>query len=183
MNDERLAETPDVDGAFPRLSPEHVERLRRHGLTRPVQPGDVLIEEGQRERDFYVVLSGTVAAVEGYGSGHERIVRVHGRCRFLDELGLLTGQPSFVSLVAVTEGEIIAVPVRELNELARQDPKFGDLVIRCYVARRELLVGSISGIKIVGSRFSADARRLREFAARNRVPHTWIDLEDDLPTR
>lgn len=179
MSDERLAETPDVGGAYPRLSPEHVEWLRRRGVTRPVQQGDVLVHEGQRERDFHVVLSGKVAAVEGYGSGHERIVRVHGRYRFLDELGLLTGQPSFVSLVAVTEGEVLAVPVRELNELARQDPKFGDLVVCCYLTRRELLVGSISGIKIVGSRFSADTRRLRELAARNRVPHTWIDLEED----
>jgi thioredoxin reductase (NADPH) len=179
MSDERLAETPNVGGAYPRLSPEHVERLRRPGVTRPVQPGDVLVDEGQRERDFYVVLSGKVAAVEGYGSGHGRIVRVHGRHRFLDELGLLTGQPSFLSLVAVAEGEVLAVPVRELNELARQDPKFGDLVVRCYLTRRELLVGSISGIKIVGSRFSADTRRLRQLAARNRVPHTWIDLEED----
>jgi thioredoxin len=181
MSDERLAETPDVGGAYPRLSEEDVERLRQHGVTRPVQPGDVLVDEGQRERDFYVVLSGKVAAVEGHGGGHGRIVRVHGRYRFLDELGLLTGQPSFVSLVAVTEAEVLAVPVRELNELARQDPKFGDLVVRCYLARRELLVGSITGIKIVGSRFSADTRRLRELAARNRVPHTWIDLEEDPP--
>ena len=181
MSDERLAETPDVGGAYPRLSHEDVERLRRRGRTQPIQRGDVLVEEGQRERDFYVVLSGKVAAVEGYDSGHGRIVRVHGRYRFLDELGLLTGQPSFVSLVAVTEGEVLAVPVRELNELVRQDPKFGDLVVRCYLARRELLVGSITGIKIVGSRFSADTRRLRELAARNRVPHTWIDLEEDPP--
>jgi thioredoxin reductase (NADPH) len=177
MSEERFAETPDVGGAYPRLSPEHVERLRRHGVTRVVQPGEVLVDEGQRDRDFYVVLSGKVAAVEGYG----RIVRVHGRYRFLDELGLLTGQPSFVSLVAVAEGEVLAVPVRELNELARQDPKFGDQVVRCYLVRRELLVGSITGIKIIGSRFSADTRRLRELAARNRVPHTWIDLEEDPP--
>jgi thioredoxin reductase (NADPH) len=179
MSDERLAETPDVGGAYPRLSAEDVERLRRYGVTRPVQPGDVLVDEGQRERDFYVVLSGKVAAIEGYGSGHGRIVRVHGRHRFLDELGLLTGQPSFVSLVAVTDGEVLAVPVHELNELAREDPKFGDLIVRCYLARRELLVGSLTGIKIVGSRFSPDTRRLRELAARNRVPHTWIDLEED----
>jgi thioredoxin reductase (NADPH) len=31
----------------------------------------------------------------------------------------------------------------------------------------------------VGSRFSPDTRRLREFAARNRLPHRFIDLEKD----
>jgi thioredoxin reductase (NADPH) len=179
MNDARLAETPDIGGAYPRLSAQYIERLRRHGMTGPVQPGDVLVAEGQRERDFHVVLSGKVAAVEGYGSGHGRIVRVHGRNRFLDELGLLTGQPSFVSLVAVADGEVLAVPVAELTALAGQDPTFGDLVVRCFLIRRELLIGSITGIKIIGSRFSPDTRRLRELAARNRVPHRWIDLEDD----
>jgi thioredoxin reductase (NADPH) len=179
MNDARLAETPDIGGAYPRLSVQYVQRLRRHGTIQPVQQGDVLVAEGQRERDFHVVLSGKVAAIEGYGSGHGRIVRVHGRNRFLDELGLLTGQPSFVSLVAVADGEILAVPVAELTALAGQDPSFGDLVMRCLLIRRELLIGSITGIKIIGSRFSPDTRRLRELAARNRVPHAWIDLDED----
>ena len=31
----------------------------------------------------------------------------------------------------------------------------------------------------MGSRHSPDSRRLREFAARNRIPHVWMDLEDD----
>jgi len=33
--------------------------------------------------------------------------------------------------------------------------------------------------RIVGSRFSADTRRLRDFFARNRVPHRFVDLEQD----
>jgi thioredoxin reductase (NADPH) len=35
------------------------------------------------------------------------------------------------------------------------------------------------GLRIIGSRHSRDATRLREFAARNRLPHAWIELEDD----
>ena len=34
-------------------------------------------------------------------------------------------------------------------------------------------------VKVVGSRYSRDTRRLREFLARNRMPHQWIDLESD----
>src|SRR5215204_1865019 len=33
--------------------------------------------------------------------------------------------------------------------------------------------------RIVGSRHSGDATRLRKFAARNRLPHVWIELEED----
>jgi thioredoxin reductase (NADPH) len=35
------------------------------------------------------------------------------------------------------------------------------------------------GLRIIGSRHSVDATRLREFAARNRLPHVWIELEED----
>ena len=35
------------------------------------------------------------------------------------------------------------------------------------------------GLRMMGSRHSSDATRLREFAARNRLPHVWIELEDD----
>ena len=36
-----------------------------------------------------------------------------------------------------------------------------------------------AGLKIIGSRYSPDTRRLREFASRNRLPHDWIDVEND----
>jgi hypothetical protein len=34
--------------------------------------------------------------------------------------------------------------------------------------RRELLIGLGAGFKLIGSRFSPDTRRVREFVARNR---------------
>jgi thioredoxin reductase (NADPH) len=34
-------------------------------------------------------------------------------------------------------------------------------------------------MRIIGSRFSPDTRRLRDIATRNRLPHHWIDLESD----
>ncbi|GLW35398.1 FAD-dependent oxidoreductase [Actinoplanes regularis] len=178
-NEERLSETPDVAGAYPRLSDEQIEMLSRRAEKRPVQHGDMLVAEGQRDRDFLVVLSGKVAVIEGYGTPKNQVVRVHGPRRFLDELGLLTSQPSFVSMVAQEPGEVLAVSLHELHEVVREEPGLGDLILRSFLARRELLIGSITGIKIVGSRFSPDTRRLCELAARNRVPHTWIDLEED----
>jgi thioredoxin reductase (NADPH) len=178
-NPERLSETPDVGGAYPRLSDEQIELLSRRGEERPVQPGDVLVAEGQRDRHFLVVLSGKVAVIEGYGTPKARPVQVHGPHRFLDELGLLTGQPSFVSMVAGEPGRTLAVPLRRLHDLVREEPDLGNLILRSFLARRELLIGGITGMKIVGSRFSPDTRRLRELTARNRVPHTWIDLEED----
>jgi thioredoxin reductase (NADPH) len=174
----RLPETPDLDGAFPRLSEQQLLALEAHGERRRVRQGEVLYREGDERCDFYVVLEGQVAILEGYG-GAVRVVAVHGPRRFLGELGLLTGQAAFLTAVALEPGEVLVVPVERLRELVSQDAAFGDLVLRAYLIRRSMLIELGAGFRIVGSRYSPDTRRLREFAARNRLPHRWIDLEKD----
>jgi thioredoxin reductase (NADPH) len=176
---QQLVETPDLWGAFPRLSGEQIAGLGECGERRATLPGDVLIREGEPDRDFFVILAGTVAVLEGLGTKLERLLRVHGPGRFLDELGLLTGQPAFVSSVVREAGEVLAVPVAGLREVVSRDTRLGDTILRAYLIRRELLIGLGAGLKIVGSRYSVDTRRLRDFAARNRLPYSWIDLEED----
>jgi thioredoxin reductase (NADPH) len=172
-------ETPDIGGAYPRLSMQQIAELAEHGVRQRTQPGQVLVAEGQREREFIVVLSGTAAVYEDYGAPCERVIRVHGPRRFLDEVGLLTGQPSFVTCVVGEPGEVLAVPIAGLRRVVGRDRHLGDLVLSAFLIRRELLIADGAGLRIVGSRYSADSRRLREFAARNRLPHHWVDLESD----
>ena len=172
-------ETPDSYGAFPRLTDEQIELLLERGERRRTQAGNVLFREGEVASELFVVLEGHVAIVEGYGGPDERILSVHGPGRFLGELNLLTGQASFTTAVVTEPGEVLAVPAASVRELACQDPALGEVVLRACLMRRSLLVGLGTGLRIVGSRYSPDARRLREFAARNRIPHVWTDLEED----
>jgi thioredoxin reductase (NADPH) len=76
-------------------------------------------------------------------------------------------------------GSVLQVPAARLRAVATRDPVLGDLILRAYLLRRSLLIGIGAGFRIIGSRYSPDTRRLRDFAARNRLPHAWIDLEDD----
>jgi thioredoxin reductase (NADPH) len=174
-----ITETPDLQGAYPRLSDAQIAALTGQGDRRGTQPGETLFAEGERDCDFYVVLAGHVASVEGRGTHEERIISVHGRSRFLGELGLLTGEGSFYTALALDAGEVLAVPVARLRELIARDPAFGDLVLRAYLLRRSILIGLGVGLRVVGSRYSPDTRRVRDFAARNRIPLRWLDLEAD----
>lgn len=173
-----VAETPDLCGAYPRLDEWQIAELSRYGERRSVSPGDILHREGEQAREFVVILRGKVAVVETYGR-EQRTIAVHGPGRFLGELGLLTGQAGFVTAVVREPGQVLAVPADEVRTLVAGDPSLGDLILRAYLTRRTLLIGLDAGFRIIGSRYSPDARRLREFAARNRIPHRWIDLEED----
>jgi thioredoxin reductase (NADPH) len=174
-----VQETPDVSGAFPRLSDEQLAALTAHGEQRPTGPGEVLYREGDQHCDFFAVLAGTVALVEGYGQPEQRVIGVHGPRRFLGDLNLFTGQPAFLTAVVRDPGAVLVVAVDRLVEAVSHDPALGDLILRAYVARRSMLIELRTGLRIVGSRYSPDTRRLLEFAARNRLPHRWIDLEND----
>jgi thioredoxin reductase (NADPH) len=173
-----LPETPDHDGAFPRLDDDHIRRLERMGRRRRTEAGEVLFREGDEDYDFFVVLEGRVAIVAHQGT-EERLFAVHGPGRFLGELGLLTGQAALFTAVVHEPGEVLQVPAQRVRELVAEDVEFCDLVLRAYIQRREMLIGIGAGLTIIGSHYSPEARRLREFAARNRLPHRWVDLERD----
>ncbi|MFD8566741.1 FAD-dependent oxidoreductase [Streptomyces sp. NPDC059639] len=177
--DGAVGETPDRYGAFPRLTPEQLESLAAHGERRRTAEGEVLYREGRPVREFLAILSGSVEIIHDQGGPDERTVAVHGPGRFLGELGLLEGQAAFETAVMRQAGEILAVPVERQRALVGRDPVLGDLVLRAYLGRRYLLIGIGAGFRILGSCYSPDTLRLREFAARNRLPHRWVDLEKD----
>jgi thioredoxin reductase (NADPH) len=172
-------ETPDLHGAFPRLEDTQLRALESWGERRPVERGEVLVAEGEPEQALPVLVSGRAADVERFGTPDARVVRVHGPGRFLGELGVLTGQPSFVTGVVVDPGEVLSIPADRLRALAAAERAFGDQLLRAFLVRRWLALGEGVGFRIVGSRYSREARQLREFAARNRLPHRFVDLEED----
>ncbi|WP_157121729.1 FAD-dependent oxidoreductase [Nocardia miyunensis] len=171
-------ETPDDVGAYPRLSDAQVATLAVGGARRVVRAGEILVRAGAPSDEFFVILSGTVAIVDDDG-GQRRVLRIHGPRRFLGELGLLEGQVAFYSAEMTEDGEVLVVPVQRIRALVEHDPMLSDLILRAYLLRRCRLLDIVSGFRIIGSCYSPDTRRLREFAVRNRLPHTWIDLERD----
>ncbi len=174
-----LAETPDIYGAYPRLSDDQIATLDAGGARRAVDTGETLVREGEHSDYFFVVLSGKVAVTTTDDAGNRHVIRVHGPGRFLGELGDLEGQAAFYTAEAVEPGEVLVVPTERVRALVVHDPVLSDLILRAYLLRRSLLIQEESGFRIIGSCYSPDTARLREFAARNRLPHRWIDLERD----
>jgi len=171
-------ETVDRNGAFPRLGDEQRARLHAVGEVRRVESGEVLFREGDPGYDFFLIESGAVTIVQGYGR-ENRVIAVQGPHRFLGEINLLTGSPPYLSAVVRDPGEVVQVSADRLRALVADNEELSNLILRAYLARREILIDIGAGVKLVGSRYSQCTRRLREFLARNRMPFQWMDLEDD----
>ena len=173
-----MEEPADRHGAFPRLDDEQRARMRAVGEVRSVRSGEILFAEGQAGYDFFVIESGAVAIVQGHGQ-ENRVVAIHGPHRFLGEINLLTDSPAYLSAVVRDDGEVIRVPASRLRELVSTDEELSNLILRAFMSRRSILIDIGAGVRVVGSRYSPDTRRVREFLARNRMPYHWMDVESD----
>src|SRR2546426_933236 len=67
------------------------------------------------------------------------------------------------------------------SEPLNQCPTAGDIILQAFIARRQLLRASadFTGLRVIGSRYSSDTFRVRDFLAKNRVLFTWTDVETD----
>jgi thioredoxin reductase (NADPH) len=167
------------DAAFPTLDDAQLAALDALGTRRSVAAGEYLYREGDATYDFYVIVSGAVDVVI-HTDGEERLIARHGAGRFLGELNMLTGLRVFVSARVIEPGEVIVVPAAELRRVLATRPGLGDTILAAFIARRAALrSGASAAIRVVGSRFSPEAQRIREFLARIGVPHEWLDPDHD----
>src|SRR5207302_6824202 len=100
---------------------------------------------------------------------------------FTGEVALLMGAPAVASAVARGDCEVYEISRDALKRLLNQRPALSDILLQAFIARRQLLRESpeFVGLRVIGSRYSPDTFRVRDFLTRNRVLFTWVDLETD----
>lgn len=168
--------------AFPTLDDAQLQQLERvaGAVLERFASGQALFQAGQRDVPFFVVVSGEVAMVDP-AVDPPRTVAVHRRGQFTGEVSHLTGSAAPLAAVAQTEVTAYRISEAGLRELVAGQPELGDIILNALMARRQLLrqFPDFSGLRVIGSRYSADTFRIREFLARNLVLFTWLDLEGD----
>ena len=169
--------------AFPVLTPAQIDRIRQYGTARTVRAGEILYVPGQREVPLFVVLSGKLEIVMATLSG-DRVFVTFGPGGFSGEMFLISGAGAISTGRVAEPGEFLEVSIVALRSLIARDAELSDLFMRAFIQRRLALVTEGMGnVVILGSRYSADTLRLREFLTRNGHPHTYIDLDSDTTTQ
>jgi thioredoxin reductase (NADPH) len=168
--------------AFPKFSDAQLAALGSCLLTklRQFRAGDKLFEVCERDPRFFVVKSGEVEIVDVSGD-EPKVLVVHHPGEFTGEVSQVIGRRALVSAVARTDCEAYEVTPEALREMLNNHPDLGDLIMQAFIARRQLLTrpGNYTGFRVIGSRYSRDTFRVRDFLSENRVPYTWLDLEAD----
>src|SRR5688572_25484125 len=168
-----------VEHIFPTLTPAQIRRIAAHAHTRTMQSGDVLVEQGDRNVPFFVVVSGEVEIVRPSGAV-ETLVTVHRPGQFSGEVSLLYGRPAIFRMRATKPGELIELDRQHMLALVQTDAELGEIIMRAFLLRRvELVAAGVGDVVLIGSTHSAGTLRIREFLMRNGHPYSYIDLERD----
>jgi thioredoxin reductase (NADPH) len=170
------------DAAFPTLDGAQIAALGKcaGGTLKKYRAGQALFQIGERDFKFFVIKSGEVEILDLSGDKPKTVV-VQRAGEFTGDVSHLTGQPSVVSALARSDCEVYEMSTEVLRRVLNQCPDLSDLILQAFIARRQLVrdSGTFTGLRVIGSRYSQDTFRVRDFLTRNRALFTWLDLEAD----
>jgi thioredoxin reductase (NADPH) len=165
--------------AYPHLNPTELEEVAPFGERCAIAENDPLVSAGDYPFNSYVILSGTVRAVDI--STGERVVFVrYGAGYFTGDIDLFTRRPSIISVEAETSVEAVRLTPKQLRNLFTRRPHLGERFWKSYQRRRELLLNSkFRGLSIYGRQGDKATLEAVELLFRNSVPHEWLDTSLD----
>jgi len=165
--------------SFPKLTSAQIDRIRPEGKLRQVKAGEILFEPGDTNVPFFVLLSGAMVIVQPTLRGESEIVGlVPGE--FTGEISIISGQRCLVRGRVTEPGEFLELSSGALRALVARDAELSEIFLRAFILRRIALITRGQGnVILMGSQYSANTLRLREFLSRNAYPYTFVDLDTD----
>ena len=169
VTDERL---------FPTLDDAEMDLLNAHGRTERYADGQVVLQAGEADADFFVVLAGGLAVLNPtHDNAH---IVSHGPGEFLGDIDLLTRRPVIVTAVAEGPTKVLRVSGAKLRHLLNTVPRLSEKVLVAFQVRREKLAAAgVAGARVYGPAGCRETTEVREFLYRNFIPAVWTDTTTD----
>jgi thioredoxin reductase (NADPH) len=168
-----------IEQIFPKLTQAQIRRIAPYGHIRKIDRGEVLYEQGASTAPFFVVVSGELEVVRPSGSV-ETLVTVHKSGQFTGEVGTLSGRRTMFRVRVTKAGKVIELDRQHMLALVQTDAELGELLMRAFILRRvELIAAGVGDVILIGSTYSGNTLRIKEFLMRNGHPYSYIDLERD----
>lgn len=122
--------------AFPMLDAAMIERAKPYGMEISVTPGSVLLNSGDREAAFYIVLEGYIEVLECEADDAMHSLLVHRDGEFTGSLDLFTDRPNAVTVRADSAARLLRVSRAALEELVLAERALAEILLRAFILRR-----------------------------------------------
>ena len=115
---------------FAGCSKDELERIGAVADELDLPAGDLLIEEGRRGREFFVLVDGTVDVTHG-----EEVVRTLEGGDFFGEIALVSNVPRTATVATTSPARLLVITDRAFSRLIAEQPEIGDKVRQALAAR------------------------------------------------
>lgn len=164
---------------FPKLSDDHIERLKAFGSIEDLPKGTVLFERGDRSVDFFVLLQGNIEIYEHRRDG-ENVFTTHGYHQFTGELDLFNDRKILVGGRMGEDGTVIRINRDSFRKLLVAEPTIGEIITRAFILRRVGLISHKQGsVTLLTQKQNADSVRIERFLRRNGYPVDIMECEHE----
>jgi CRP/FNR family cyclic AMP-dependent transcriptional regulator len=133
MTDAAIVEGLSKSKIATELTPEQCRTLAGAVTVRELQPGDVLVREGESDDHLYIVVSGSLGVIKAVGTENELTLNVMRPGDVVGELSFLDGATRFASLVAVAESRVLGLSRGDLESMLDRDPHLVYRIMRAIV--------------------------------------------------
>ena len=158
------------------LAASHVEALRRVGKVVNYPKGAFVARPGEPADRFVYVEDGEIELVNPY-TDQRHLPSTLGPTQFMGEISFLSGGAWSMLMRAVRDTRVTEVPREAMLALMSQIPEMSDIIITVFSARRRRqLDDRDSTLRLIGEEEDRNVRRIAEFASRNRIPYTSLQL-------
>ena len=140
-------EEPVLNTEF-KSSPELLEQLYAHGISKTFEAGTVILNENASIRSIPIVTRGSIKVIRTDEDGREILLYYlqAGESCIMSFLGGMHHETSKVKAEVEEEAEILFLPVEKVSLFIREYPQWLDYIFRLYHKRFEELLEIINAI-------------------------------------
>ncbi len=133
MTDTSLLTTLRASKLAAELTDDECRMLAEAMELRPLKTGEVLVQEGQADEHFYLIVRGVLGVVKGVGTADQVTLNTLSAGDFAGELSWLDGAKRYASLTALAETEVLGLERAKLEALLPRDPWLVYRVMRAII--------------------------------------------------
>lgn len=167
-------------------SPELVQKLYEHGISKEYQSGYLLMNENSHIRSIPIVIKGSIKVIRTEEDGREILLYYikAGESCIMSFLGGLHNETSKVKAEVEDDAEILFLPIEKVSLFIKEHPQWLDYIFRLYHKRFEELLDIVNAIafKKVDERLLNLLKKKAELNNSNTIQTTHEQLANELGT-
>jgi CRP-like cAMP-binding protein len=113
-------------------------------VSREIERGQVLIEEGEESNGFYILMRGRMDVMCKLEDGSTTVVGELGEGEVFGEISCLHKEPAVATVVASTPATILRLPRSDFDALIMRNPAILELVSSLGEHRRAITVNALA---------------------------------------